>query len=140
MVCLTFGFAEMPNASQKFVDVTPSDWFYGYVMAAASNGIVNGISDTAFDPNATITRQDMAAILYRAASATGMLTAMSTGEAINFADYDQISDYAVAPVTTLSAAGVINGTTDNKFEPLATATRAQAACIIYQYYQAIGAI
>lgn len=137
MVCLTFGITEQTTGTQRFTDVGPSDWFYGYVQAAAATGIVNGVSDTAFDPNATIKRQEMAAMLYRAISATGNLAKLPAGSAITFVDADQIDDYAQTPVSTLSAAGVINGTTDNQFEPLATATRAQAACIIYQYLTAV---
>ncbi len=137
MVCLTFGISEQTTGTQRFTDVGPSDWFYGYVQAAAATGIVNGVSDTAFDPNATIKRQEMAAMLYRAISAVGGLSGLPAGTAITFVDADQIADYAQTPVSTLSAAGVINGTTDNQFEPLATATRAQAACIIYQYLTAV---
>ena len=140
MVCGAFGIAQTPNATQTFTDVAPTDWFYGYVQAAAAKGIVNGVSDTAFDPNATIKRQEMAAILYRTIQATNALSLLPTGAEKVFADADQIDEYAQIPVSTLSGAGVINGVTDTTFEPYATATRAQAACIIYQYYDAIGAV
>ena len=140
MICSAFGIASTPNASQTFTDVSPSDWYYGWVQAAVSYGIVNGVSDTAFDPNATIKRQDMATIMYRAIQSFNMTSSLPSGTAKTFADYDQIDDYAKASVTALSSASVINGTSDTTFEPYATATRAQAACIIYQYYQAIGAM
>ena len=139
MVCAAFGIASTPSAAQTFTDVAPTDWFYGYVQAAAAKGIVNGVSDTAFDPNATIKRQEMAAILYRTIQATNALALLPQGTEKVFADAAQIDEYAQIPVSVLSAAGVINGVTDTTFEPYATATRAQAACIIYQYYQAIGA-
>ncbi len=139
MVCAAFGIASTPSAAQTFTDVAPTDWFYGYVQAAAAKGIVNGVSDTAFDPNATIKRQEMAAILYRTIQATNALALLPQGTEKAFADAAQIDEYAQIPVSVLSAAGVINGVTDTTFEPYATATRAQAACIIYQYYQAIGA-
>ena len=139
MVCAAFGIASTPEAAQTFTDVAPTDWFYGYVQAAAAKGIVNGVSDTAFDPNATIKRQEMAAILYRTIQATNALALLPQGTEKAFADAAQIDEYAQIPVSVLSSAGVINGVTDTTFEPYATATRAQAACIIYQYYQAIGA-
>ena len=140
MVCSAFGVASTPNAAQKFTDVAPSDWYYGWVQAAASYGIVTGVSDTAFDPNATIKRQDMATIMYRAIQSFNMTSSLPAGTPKTFADYDQIDDYAKASVTALSSASVINGTSATTFEPYATATRAQAACIIYQYYKAIGAM
>ncbi len=140
MVCATFGISATPNAAQTFVDVSPSDWFYGYVQAAAANGIVNGVSETAFDPNATITREQMAAMLYRAIEATGNLAKLPAGTATVFADEAQIADYAKTYVSALNAAGVINGTSATTFEPKATATRAQAAAIIYQYLGAVGLV
>ena len=140
MVCATFGISATPNAAQTFVDVSPSDWFYGYVQAAAANGIVNGVSETAFDPNATITREQMAAMLYRAIEATGNLAKLPAGTATVFADEAQIADYAKIYVSALNAAGVINGTSATTFEPKATATRAQAAAIIYQFLKAVGTV
>ena len=107
-------------------------------MAAANMGVVLGVSDTAFDPNRTITRQEMATILYRAINAMNMT--IPTGTAKTFADAGSIEAYAVPAVNALSAAGVINGVSDTMFAPTESATRAQAACIIYQYYQAIGAL
>lgn len=138
MVCATFGIQPNTTAAQTFTDVSPSDWFYGYVQAASAAGIVNGVSDTAFDPNATIKRQEMAAMLYRAIDATGRLATLPAGTAKTFSDYDQIDDYAKGYVTTLSSAGIINGTSETTFEPYATATRAQAAAILYQYLDAVG--
>ena len=140
MVCATFGISATPNAAQTFVDVSPSDWFYGYVQAAAAAGIVNGVSETAFDPNATITREQMAAMLYRAIEATGNLSRLPAGTATVFADEAQIADYAKTYVSALNAAGVINGTSATTFEPKATATRAQAAAIIYQFLKAVGTV
>lgn len=121
---------------KTFTDVSASDWFYPYVMTAAAHGIVNGVSDTAFDPNAVIKREDMAAMLYRAIKASGRT--IPDGEAKSFADEGSISDYAKESVAVLSGAGIINGISDTEFSPAATATRAQAAAIIYQYFIAAG--
>lgn len=82
----------------------------------------------------------MATIMYRAIQSFNMTSSLPAGTPKTFADYDQIDDYAKASVTALSSASVINGTSATTFEPYATATRAQAACIIYQYYKAIGAM
>ena len=141
MVCATFGIGATPNATPAtFSDVSSNDWYYGYVEAAAKYGVVNGISDTEFAPHALVTREQMAAMLYRAIVAMDMVNHLPAGTAKTFADAAQISGYAVPAVNALSAAGVINGVTDTTFVPQGNATRAQAACIIYQYYTAIGAM
>ena len=78
----------------------------------------------------------MATILYRAITAANVK--LPAGKSVAFDDYNTISDYAKAAVDALSAAGVVNGVTDTTFVPKATANRAQAASILYQYFQAIG--
>lgn len=135
MVCATFGIAPSTTTTQTFTDVYTSDWYFGYVEAAAANGIVYGVSDTEFDPNAYITREQMAAMLYRAVNAVGRV--LRQGTAVTFADAYAVSDYANDAVSALSAAGVINGVGDDMFDPQGNATRAQAACIIYQYLQSL---
>ena len=136
MVCIAFGISTNTGNMQTFADVTLSDWFYPYVEAAAAAGVINGISDTEFAPNDLITREQMAAMMYRAITYKNVT--IQTGAIRDFSDAWNISEYAVNAVNTLSAAGVINGMEDGTFAPKATATRAQAACIIYQYFQSIG--
>ena len=133
MVCITFGIGEKNPAAPTFTDVAPTDWFYGYVEAAAATGIVMGVSDTEFDPNALITREQMAAMMYRAITIKNITLKTSSAPA-SFTDAYTISGYAVEAVNVLSAASVINGMDDGRFAPQETATRAQAACIIYQYF------
>ena len=124
----------------SFADVTEDDWYFGWVEAAAAKGIVNGVTDTTFAPNDNITREQMASMLYRAIVSMGYAEMLPGGIPVSFADYAAIADYAKAAVAELAGAGVINGVTDTTFAPKATATRAQAAAILYQYFSAIGAV
>ena len=137
MVCNAFGITANTGNKQTFTDVTLSDWYYAPVEAAAAAGVINGVSDTEFAPNDLITREQMAAMMYRAITYKNV--PIQTGAIRDFTDAWNISEYAVGPVNTLSAAGIINGMDDGSFAPKASATRAQAACIIYQYFASIGA-
>ena len=114
-------------ASGPFADVPAGSWYAPYVNWAAANAIVNGTSETTFDPNAAISRQDMAVMLYRYAQQYGI--ALPEQTAAPFTDEGSIAAYALPAVQALHRAGVINGMPDGSFQPYATATREQA-CIV----------
>lgn len=120
---------ETERASCDFKDVLINDWYYSFVAAGVSSGIVNGTETGTFSPQSNITRQDMAALLYRAMTSRGNVITVGS---IEFADEDYISDYAKDAVRALAKAGVINGVGDNNFDPLSETTRAQAAAVIYR--------
>lgn len=136
MICAALKITPDKNLEQKFEDVPDTHWAFGYVTQAAKDGIVNGVSDNEFAPGKTITRQEMAAILYRAVNAKKK--PMPQGTAKEFADKDEIAEYAKTAVEKLSAASIINGVSETEFAPKETATRAQAAVIIYQYFMTVG--
>ena len=115
--------------SDKFSDVPAGAWYAPYVNWAAENGVVHGVSDTAFAPDAEISRQDMAAMLYRYAGQFGIQ--LGTGNpAITFTDEADIADYALPAVEALQRAGVISGMPDGSFRPRDTATREQACVML----------
>ena len=115
--------------SGKFADVPADAWYAPYVNWAAENGVVHGVSDTAFAPDAEISRQDMAAMLYRYAGQFGIQ--LGTGNpAITFTDEADIADYALPAVEALQRAGVISGMPDGSFRPRDTATREQACVML----------
>ena len=115
--------------SGKFSDVPAGAWYAPYVNWAAENGVVYGVSDTAFAPDAKISRQDMAAMLYRYAGQFGIQ--LGTGNpAITFTDEADIADYALPAVEALQRAGVISGMPDGSFRPCDTATREQACTVL----------
>lgn len=109
-----------------FSDVCESQWYYKYISSAFSANIVRGKSDGSFGIGEHITRQDMAVMASRA---YGKSTATSN---LNFTDSNDISVYARDSVSMLCSMGVINGMPDGNFAPFATATRAEAAKIVYE--------
>lgn len=127
---LVNAFGIKGNADIAFSDVGKSDWYYTYVSAAYAGGIVNGISGFEFGVSRCVTRQDAAAMLFRAAGALNIKLA-DTGKTAAFSDNAEISSYAAEAVDALCRAGVINGYGDNTFRPQENVTRAQAASMIY---------
>lgn len=109
-----------------FSDVDASSWYAPYVASANNAGIVAGKGDGTFGSGESITREDMAVMLVRAA---GFSHAESGAV---FADDAQIADYARSAVYTLRAMGIINGVSDTEFSPKGVATRAMAAKVIYE--------
>ncbi|MBR4890432.1 MAG: S-layer homology domain-containing protein, partial [Clostridia bacterium] len=131
-----FGFLD-ENATTDFSDINKDNWSYKYIASATKAGIINGVSVESFSPQGRMTRQDMAVMVYRLAK---LLNVELKASEVTFADADLISDYAVEAIGALSAAGLLNGTGDNCYSPLATLTRAQAAKITYELLNAIGGI
>lgn len=117
---------------KEFTDVSTGDWFYETVKIASSLGIAYGYENGAFDPNAVITREDMAVFAKRALDVAGIKP--NEGLTSVFEDDGEISDYAHDAVLYMSGIGVINGMGDGTFAPLATANRAQAAVVVYNLY------
>ena len=122
------------SGASKFTDMDIAQWYGKAVVWAADNGIVTGYSDTAFGPNDPVTREQLAAILYRYAVYRGM-TAVTLEENLGgFADADQISSYAIPAMNWAVGKGLINGS-GSTLAPKAQATRAQVAAIIHRYLE-----
>ena len=111
-----------------FSDVPADAWYAPYVNWAAANRIVSGTSATTFDPNATISRQDMAVMLYNYAQRYDVTLNEQT--VTPFTDESAIAGYALPAVQALHSAGVISGMPDGSFQPYATATREQACTVL----------
>lgn len=111
---------------QVFCDVQPSAWYFDYVNKAYELGFVFGDENRNFNPNKHITREDMAAMIYRVIGNNAVM-----GDINVFNDAEDVSDYAIPAVAYLNANGIIYGMTDGNFAPKSNATRAQAAQIIY---------
>ena len=132
--------AGSPKATKTspFTDLTES-WYVDAVNWAAEKGVVSGTSATTFSPNATITRQDMATILYNYAKNVLDLNVFQTADLTGYPDYSSISGYARTPMSWAVAQGVIcgvgnaNGVTT--LEPKGDATRAQTAAIVMRFCQ-----
>ncbi len=128
LICRAFNFGTSKEGV-AFNDVNAEDWFAPYVYRAVEMGIVYGISDSEFGAGMNITREDMAAIVYRVIEKTGVNI---SDEVESFADESDISDYAKYPIKVLSGNNIISGVGGNMFEPKKNARRAEAAVIIYR--------
>ena len=115
-----------------FTDVAANAYYADAVAWAQANDIVNGVSATSFAPDNVITREQMAAILYRYAQYKGY--DISASNSLNaFADASQISSYAVAAMQWTNGNGLINGVTGTTLAPQGSATRAQVATILMRF-------
>ncbi|OQB12675.1 MAG: Endo-1,4-beta-xylanase A precursor [Firmicutes bacterium ADurb.Bin193] len=129
MLVLVFGLTD-ETATANFTDVKAGEWHYIYIASAQKAGITNGLGDGSFGINLQITRQEIAALAYRAAMAANV-TLPEVQAATSFSDAALIDYYAIAGITAMQKAGIINGYEDNRFAPKEKATRAEAAKIIY---------
>lgn len=108
-----------------FSDVEAERWSYAWIEAAAQNGYVTGF-DGRFDPERSITRAELAAILSRAAAKLALIRAES---AVSFTDVEDDKWYA-APIRQAARYGLVNGYEDGTFRPNAAVTRAEAATMV----------
>lgn len=120
----------------EFNDVAPTAYYGEAVRWAASEGIVGGYGDGRFGPNDTITRQQLAAILYRFAQQQGYDTS-ARADLSGYADLGAVSSYAVEALQWTNAEGLVNGTSATTLSPGGNATRAQAAVILSRFCQSI---
>lgn len=124
-----------PSATNPFSDIADGLWYSKAVIWAAENGIVNGVSATAFAPNDPITREQIATILYRYTKAKGYDIA-DLADLSGYPDASKISPYAEEPMAWAVAAKLISGSQNgNKIylDPQGKAIRAQVAAIIVRY-------
>lgn len=129
MVVGLFGYKATSDAV-NFEDCKAEDWFTPYVAAGVEAGVIKGVSDTEFAPNATITREDACTILGRA------LNKVAQSNELKFTDADKVAEYAAPYVALLSELGYVNGYVDGSFAPTNNITRAEAAKIIAGIYNA----
>ncbi len=118
----------------RFSDVRPGAYYASAVSWASANGIVNGYLDGTFRPDNQITREQMAAFLYRYASYKGR-DVSGRAELGVFADAGQTASYAVEPLRWAVSAGLVNGVSAGTLAPGGTATRAQVAVILSRFVQ-----
>ncbi len=119
-----------------FTDVESGSWYEAAVSWASANGIVNGTTDTTFSPDATVTREQMATIIYR--YATYKQYDMTTTQTRLFTDDEDIADYAREPINWAAEKGLITDAGKGNVTPKANATRAQAAAILQRMVEKLG--
>ena len=118
--------------SAGFTDVSGSDWYATAVNWAASEGIVGGFGDGTFQPNAPITREQLAAILMNYAQYKGQdVSARATLD--TYSDATAISSWANDVMSWAVAEGLLTGVTNDQLQPQGNATRAQVAAILERF-------
>ena len=113
-----------------FADVAPDSWYYDAVCWAYDYGIVRGVSETEFRPDAPITREQMATMLFNYSARHGAADSSLFGSLEDFNDGDEVSQYALDPMKWAVGTELIRGVGNNQLSPKTVTTRAQAATIL----------
>ncbi len=121
--------------SSSFSDVSTSAWYFAAVQWAYKNSIASG-NDGTFNPNANITREQMAVMLFNYAKYAGIDVSNVEGISVReFSDYGSISNWAMTPIQWAINSSIISGNSDGSFAPTANATREQAAKLVALFLQ-----
>ena len=137
VVTTLYRLAGSPEVTEKaaFTDVVSSSYYETAVAWAAKNAVASGTSETTFEPNKAVTREQLAKFLFNYAVYQGMDAVTLSENLSSFADHDSVSGYAVPAMQWAVGQGLINGT-DGKLLPTGTATRCQFAAILNRFYTA----
>ena len=122
------------SGKSPFSDVADGQWYAKAVTWAEENGIVGGIDSESFAPEAGVTREQLAAILYRYAQYKKY--SVSVGEDTNILSYEdalQISTYAVSAIQWACGSGLMTGRTQTALAPVGTVTRAEVAVMLQRF-------
>ena len=125
------GEPSVEGLDNPFTDVEDGKWYTDAIIWAASEGIVNGVTETKFAPNEKITRQQIVTILYRYSGAN----AVEEDHLVGYTDADKIASYAKDAMNWAIAEGVVNGATETTLAPAENATRAQICAIVMRYLE-----
>ncbi|MGN1350342.1 MAG: S-layer homology domain-containing protein [Anaerovoracaceae bacterium] len=136
IVYMLYQYDGAPSAStsSRFYDVYSTSWYARSVNWASNYGIAAGISGTQFNPNGSVTREQLAAIMYRYAQYKGGNVTNTGDYSIRtFSDRNSISPYAKDAVCWACNSGLLSGKTGTRLDPKGSATRAEAATIIMRF-------
>jgi|GEM_PF-4044902 len=123
------------TAANPFSDAASGQWYTDAIIWASENGIVSGYGGGLFGTNDYITREQIAAILYRYAQMKG-LSVSKTAELSSYTDAAQVSDYAQNAIKWAVAEGIIAGRTTTTIVPGGTASRAEVATMLMRFSEA----
>ncbi|MEA5038625.1 MAG: S-layer homology domain-containing protein [Clostridiaceae bacterium] len=127
------GVDQSQYTGSGFDDVADGSWYSAYVAWASKEGIVNGYGNRLFGPDDFVTREQMAAILARYAEVMQIELPGTKNGLTLFADSNKISGWAEEPVRLMQAAGILQGSGDNRFNPKKTATRVEVAAVLMRF-------
>ena len=122
------------NSNIPFADIDMDMYYANAVVWAQQNGIVNGVTETEFAPDANVTREQIATIMFRYAQYKGM-NAITMEENLHFDDSDEIFDYAVTAMNWAVGTGLMKGKTPATINPKDNATRAEIAAILQRFME-----
>lgn len=122
------------QSAHGFGDVADGRYYAPAVAWAKENGIVTGVTNTVFAPDNNITREQIAAIIYRYAQYKGY-DVSAQADLDGFEDSQQISNYAKTPMSWANATGLITGMTATTLAPQGNATRAQIATVLMRFIE-----
>jgi hypothetical protein len=118
------------DGNPAFNDVKSDSWYYNYVLKAVELGIVNGVSDSMFAPDQSMSRQDMALVIARAFK----LSTGSAGQSSKFSDLNEASEQGASAIHAVSEHGYMEGDDLGKFHPISPVTREMAAAVMVRIY------
>lgn len=124
------------GANKQFSDVSADAYYADAVAWAKENGIVSGVTDEQFAPDENITREQIAAIIYRYAKYKGYDVSQGGMQIREFDDFGEISEYALDAMTWAVNCGLMQGKGDNKLAPQDLATRAEISAILQRFIEA----
>ncbi|MCL2815528.1 MAG: S-layer homology domain-containing protein, partial [Oscillospiraceae bacterium] len=130
------GSPDVNDLTNPFDDVAADMWYTDAIKWAAENDIVKGYGNGKFGPNDNITRQDLAAVIYRYEQFSDNIPRDVLTDR-KFSDWTDINDYAKNAVNVLTMQGIINGKPGNIFDPAGNATRAEFSAILHRFLKAI---
>lgn len=134
-----YGLVKALNLSTKFdenfADVNTTDYYYNELGIAKKLGISNGVGDNKYNPNGTISRQDMMTLIARALKLTNKMstTTVDASKLNKFEDHSKIASYAKDAIALVVAEGIIEGDGKN-IDPQNKTSRAQAAVVLYRIF------
>ena len=123
--------------ANAFTDCDYDGWYGSYIDWCSENGIITGVGGGKFEPNRQVTRQEMAAMLYRFAKFMGVMATNLTGIQLNYPDTADIASWATEAATYCQSTGIIGGRDGGVFSPKGTATRAEVATIIERFIEQV---
>lgn len=123
------------NRSIPFGDIDMGAYYANAVSWAKQNGIVNGVTENEFAPDSNITREQIAAIMFRYAQLNGM-EVVTLEENLHFTDSSEISEYAVSAMNWAVGTGLMKGKSATTINPKDNATRAEIAAVLYRFIEA----
>lgn len=120
------------DLGEGFSDVPVESYYYQTITTAKTLGIIDGVGNNMFEPESSISRQDMMTMTYRALSRLGMTADWQPSDLSEFGDANMVSDYALESVQYVVGGGLIAGDENGNIAPLANTTRAETAVFLYR--------